>query len=383
MRKIVIFAPSIYTHGGEQRVITVIANELSKDHDVTIFTCDKAKVKHQVYPIDKRIQVKHYYPYSKHIILRLCRYLYRKQWGDLYRKFPILVKVAFYDPSSIKKMTRIIDGNYDVAIAVSGNLSILLGYASRSLKNTVTIGWEHNSYEAYFETPRMYYWYKKNCFMESVRCLDKCVVLNEDIALKYEQKLRIPCEVVYNPRSFVSEEKSQLSNPTFIACGRFVPQKGFDLLIQSFAEFAKVDKEWKLYVVGDGPMRPTLEQMIRDYGITDRVVLTGYTDQVKELLLDSSIYLLSSRWEGFPMCVTEAFEVGLPVISFDISAVMPLIKQNEGILVKSFDTFQFTDAMLKLSHSFESRKRMSDFAIQMADSISVEKIGEKWRNLFR
>ena len=66
-------------------------------------------------------------------------------------------------------------------------------------------------------------------------------------------------------------------------------------------------------------MRSQLEEQIERYHLKDRVTITGYTKEVKKYLLDASVYLLSSRWEGFPMVLTEAFEMGLPVVSYNIT----------------------------------------------------------------
>ena len=188
----------------------------------------------------------------------------------------------------------------------------------------------------------------------------------------------IDCSVVYNPRSFVSSQKSSLTHKQFIACGNLVEAKGFDLLIDSFRKYAKMEADWKLVIVGDGPLRSQLEQRVNRYHLEKRIVFIGYVDDVKPFLLNSSVYLLSSRWEGFPMCVTEAFEMGLPVISYDIPAMIPLMKNNEGIKVKRYEINDFSNAMYQLATKPKLRKQMSENAIQMAETISIENIGQQW-----
>lgn len=384
MKKIAIFVPSVFSCGGEQRVVTVVANELAKQYDITIFTCEKKKNKKNIYGLNDKICVNYYFPYGRNPIKSGLRFLERKTKSKVFEKFPFLIRTAYYSKGAVKKMRHTIKDQYDIVIAVSGNLSILLGYASdQELKKyTKTIGWEHNSYEAYFETPNLYMWNRKKFFIESVPQLNQCVVLNEDIAKKYEDRLGIACYVIYNPRSFVSEKKSCLEEKQFIAVGRFVKAKGFDLLIDSFQEFAKKESQWKLVLVGEGPMMHDIKQKVEKFGLQDRVIFTGYTDRVKEWLLESSVYLLSSRWEGFPMCVTEAYETGLPVICYDIPAVIPLMKNKEGIKVEAFDVKQFADAMYQLSQDEILRKTMAKNAIAMAETISIQNIGMKWNELF-
>lgn len=383
MKKIAIFTPSIFTCGGEQRVVTVIANELAKRNKVTIFTCDKKRNKENIYGLSQKIAVKHYFPYGRNPVKSGLRFLERKKL-KLFERYPFLIKIAYYSDGAVRKMHRTVKNEFDLVIAVSGNLSILLGYANsrRGIEHIYTIGWEHSSYEAYFETPNLYMWNRKEFFVESVSKLDSCVVLNEDIAEKYKTRLGISCDVIYNPRSFVSKEKSTLTNKQFIAVGRFVKAKGFDLLLEAFRLYAQMESEWKLVLVGEGPMLESLKKKAIDYGIHDRVIFTGYTKRVKELLLDSSIYILSSRWEGFPMCVTEAYEAGLPMVCYDIPAVLPLLKNREGIKVDAFDTKQLAEAMYQLAQNRELREDMGKNAIDMANSISVENIGKQWGMLF-
>lgn len=378
-KKIAIITPTIYAIGGESRVVTVVANELCEKYDVTIYTCEKQANKN-IYYLNKDINVVSYYPYSMLPVASVIRFMYRKTKLSFFEKHIKLLDYAYYSNNAVKKMKRLVEHSADIVIAVSGNLTILLGKCL--IDNLITIGWEHSSYEAYFTTPHRYLWKKEEIFKSAVRGLTHCVVLNEDIAEKYKINLGVECEFIYNPRSFTSTEKSSLLKKQFVACGNFVEAKGFDLLIESFSKFAKVNKEWNLVIAGDGQCRRQLEKMILDYKLENRVFLPGYMKDVKPLLLESSVYLLSSRWEGFPMCVTEAFEIGLPIVCYDIPAVLPLTRNNEGIVVEAYDVDKFAAAMLELSENTAKRKNMAKNAKKMAESISVENIIKLWENLF-
>lgn len=382
MKKIAFFTPTIFAHGGESRVVTVIANELSKKYQVSIYTCEKGKSNKSVYGLDNSIEVNNYYPYSKEPLKSAIRYVYRKTKLAFFENHISLIAYAYYSKDAVEKMRKTIDGFYDIVIAVSGNLSVLLGRACEKKIQAVTIGWEHSSYEAYFDTPHIHMWKKEQIFIDAIKNLDSCIVLNEDIAFKYNNKLKIKCDVIYNPRSFFADRKSLLINKQFIACGRFVEAKGFDLLVESFKEFSKKDLEWALVLVGDGPLKEDIEKLIKKYNLEDRIFLTGYVEDIKKVLEESSIYLLSSRWEGFPMCVTEAYEIGLPVICFDIPAMIPLTKNKESIIVNRFDTVAFSEAMYILANSPALRKEMALNAKIMAESLSVENITQKWEDLF-
>lgn len=381
-KKIAILAPTVYAFGGESRVITVIANELIKYYDVTIYTCEKEINKKNIYGLSKEIKVDHYFPYSRNPIKSVLRFIYRNTNSEFIEKHISIIKYAYYCRNAINKIKKTFGNDYSIVIAVSGNMTILLGKAELNKNGVRTIGWEHNSFEAYFETPHQYMWKREKIFIEAVSKLSNCVVLNEDISFKYAKNLGINCDVIYNPRSFVSSNKSELINKQFIACGRFVEAKGFDLLVESFRIFSEKDSEWNLILIGEGPMYHKIENKINEYNLQHRVKLTGYVENIKEYLLESSVYLLSSRWEGFPMCVTEAYEIGLPVICYDIPAMIPLIKNNEGIKVEKFNVKSFAEAMLKISSDVYLRKNMANNAIAMANSISIENITKQWIKLF-
>lgn len=83
--------------------------------------------------------------------------------------------------------------------------------------------------------------------------------------------------------------------------------------------------DWKLLIIGGGSLQKKFEELADKYGVGSFATFTGYTDQVKEFLLKGSVFMMTSRWEGFPMTVTEALEMGLPIIGYGIPALNPLI----------------------------------------------------------
>jgi glycosyltransferase involved in cell wall biosynthesis len=103
--------------------------------------------------------------------------------------------------------------------------------------------------------------------------------------------------------------------PRLLAAGRIVPQKRFDLLLDAFARIA--DKEARLVILGDGPLRPSLEARAQALGIADRVEMPGYTADVLARLRDSDLFVLSSDYEGLPAVIVEALASGVPVVTTD------------------------------------------------------------------
>lgn len=391
MAKICMVVSSVFSMGGEQRVTVVIANELAKTNEIIIYTMDDEKDREKnPYHLDENITIRYTKQPQFGLLNRISRRIIREineKTNLFYQKkgFYKMLEYAYFQKAWQRQMIeQLTDEEYDVIVAVSGGNSLRLGLIADKL-NCRTVGWEHNAYEAYFKTPGYYFWHTDLLFAESARRLDSCVVLNHYISDRYKEAFDVDCDVIYNPRSFVSEVKSELKNKTFVACGRLTYQKGFDLLIESFAEFAKKNTEWNLVLVGDGEQRSELEEAIRKYALEARVKITGYTTEVRRYLQEASAYLLSSRWEGFPMVLTEAFEMGLPVVAYDITAVQPLVTDGvEGILAASYDTKEYAEKMLEMAaYSDEKRACMAKAAIAKADSLAIEHIIGQWKHLLK
>ncbi len=381
MKKIAIFTYSIYTMGGEQKIVAMLANELCKEYDVTIFTMDSLVGK-CMYNLSERVHVEFYHPYSGDIISVLTRGIVHAIPWLAYDIFPQIVKRAYCHDEYTRKMYDLLGDSYDTVITTAWQLSILLGMAKAKygLKCNA-IGWMHSSYEAYFQTKYLYLYKNERLFRDYVKYLEHVVVLNERYAYDYKNKMGIDCDVIYNPKGLCSDKKSDLRNKNFIACGRFTNEKGFDLLVKAFAIFSKENEDWKLSIVGDGPLKKDYEKLIDQYGISDRVSFWGRLDSVLQPLLESSIYVLSSRYEGFPTCVTEAYEVGLPVIAFDIPAMIPLSQNGEAILVKAYEVEALAAQMRRLAEDDLLRVEMSKKALAMADSLDVNQIVGRWKEI--
>lgn len=390
MAKICFIASSLFSVGGEQRVAAVVANELVKSNRIIAYTMDgEAEREKNIYGVDGRIEIREIRQPRFGLPGRAARRIIRElneRTPLLYRRkcFYGLLEYAYFCKAWQKQwIAELAKERYDVIVAVSGGNTMRLGLIADRLDCGMTVGWEHNAYEAYFEMKSRYFWHMDPLFAESLRRLDKCVVLNRDIAEKYKTAFGKDCDVIYNPRSFVCTEKSSLAEKNFVTCGRMIRQKGFDLLIESFRSFARDDKEWTLTIVGDGDMRPFIEGKIAEYRLNDRVTITGYTKEVRKYLKEASVYLLPSRWEGFPMVLTEAFETGLPVVAYDIPAVEPLLTdQREGLLAAAYDTEAFAGKMREMAGlSMERKRQMAEAAMKMADSLDAGKIAAQWKRL--
>jgi glycosyltransferase involved in cell wall biosynthesis len=202
----------------------------------------------------------------------------------------------------------------------------------------------------------------------------------------------IPAVHINNPKSFISDKKSQLSNQKLIAAGRLSPEKGFDTLIEAFkillnsctAKEMEVISCWELEIYGEGYLRSKLKKQINDNGLENKIYLKGYTRNLKDMYINSSIFVLSSRYEGFGLVLIEAMECGLPIISFDCKVGPNEILSNGkfGILVKDQNINELALSMKKLILSEEKRLYYQKLSIKRALDFDVEKVIAEWECIF-
>ncbi len=169
-----------------------------------------------------------------------------------------------------------------------------------------------------------------------------------------------------------------------VAMGRLDPQKGFDLLLRAFAEIAPQHPDLHLVIMGEGRERPGLEQLVKEAGLEEQVLLPGRVDDPWPVLRRSEIFVLSSRYEGFPNALLEAMALGAAVVSFDCpSGPADLIQHKKnGLLVEAENPDALARAIDSLLKNDTKRLALGRMAKKDAVDFSVSRITDLWEKLF-
>ena len=167
--------------------------------------------------------------------------------------------------------------------------------------------------------------------------------------------------------------------------GRLTEQKGFDLLIPIWKIVSESYPDWRLVIVGEGEQKAMLEEEIRIRNLRERVEIRPFTRSIVPVYLESSVYVMPSRYEGFPMVLIEAMACGLPVVSFTCpSGPTEIIREGKnGFLVPVGDYDLFARRICQLIEDIRLREQMSKEAILDSGRFTEDQIMKKWDHLFK
>jgi glycosyltransferase involved in cell wall biosynthesis len=171
--------------------------------------------------------------------------------------------------------------------------------------------------------------------------------------------------------------------PKLLGVGRLSRQKGFDLLIEAFARCAPRHPEWSLVILGEGPERSSLQRLATELRVEQSVTLPGKWPNAARLMGRADLFVLPSRYEGFPNALLEAMAAGVPVIAADCpSGPRHIVSPDvDGLLVPPSDVSSLSDAMHRLMSDPADRQRLGSQATAVTARFSVERVMREWRDL--
>lgn len=386
--KICFYCDTIFSFGGVQRVLGVLAAALSKKYDVTILTMDsKAQENRTLYGMDDGSISYKYISFAK---LPFYEFFPCKSYSFLYKY--LLPKTKFttkwYGYSSFPKSQReklireINESNYDIIVGVHVFLSFQLASIKEKIK-AKTIGWLHTSFIAFFTGPKPYIKNQEKRFAYQMPLLDRIVVLSNYDKTRFFNELNVKTLLIPNPLTITPFLNKFPSSKRFLAVGRLVPlTKGFDILINAFAEFSTINREWTLDIVGEGPEEPMLKSLIIKHQLQNRISIHPFTIDIEKYYSQADVFILSSRWEGFPLVLLEAMIHRLPIIASRIPITEELIEDKGfSVMFENENVSDLASKMLFMANN-PNLDEMGERAFIFTKEFRLEEVVEKWDRLF-
>lgn len=373
--KIVYLTPAMYMAGGVERVLTLKANYFAEHfgYDITIILTDGAG-KPLFYPLSEKVNI---------INLDIG---FEELWTCSFLKkiFVYLKKQRLYKKRVREELMRI---RPDITVSL---LRREINFICDIKDGSKKVGELHVNRANYrnFEAndsnfvKRLFAKFWMRSLVSKLKRLDHFVVLTEEDRQAWPELKNV--SVIPDPLSFDACIQSQLTEKRVIAVGRYVYQKGFDLLLQAWRRVEKVCPDWQLAVYGMGERTP-YQQLAEELRLDKaRCHLEGSTTDIQKEYGQSSLFVFSSRFEGFGMVLVEAMSCGLPVVSFACPCgPRDIVNDGEdGLLVENGDVEGLADAMIRLMQNEALRKSMSAHAQHNAQRFRMEALASRWQQLF-
>jgi len=342
----ILFIIASLGSGGAERVLSNLANSMSEKHDVTIATFSSTI---PFYALDEKV---------KHIKL------------DLLQPSASTFQSLKNNAKRLRVLMQTLkDIDADVNISFMTQTNILAILVSKFMRRKIIIA-ERTVYD--FHASKVIDVLRRVIYPFSNYLVTQTI--EDSQRYHFIKKIR----VIYNPIRTKNIEENR--EKIILAAGRLDKNKGFDLLIETFANIES--KEWKLIIAGDGVERKSLLKLIEDLNL-DNVALIGKQKDIFEWYAKASVFVLSSKKEGFPNVLIEAMASGCAVISFDCPSGPSEIIAHEknGLLVKDQNREALASTLQRVMNDDVLRENLAYHAREVRQKYALEKIVWQWEEI--
>ncbi len=286
----------------------------------------------------------------------------------------------------------------DILVSFLNHTSILCWSALRpvSRKAQLCVCIQNNLSEETLRTTHRFlqptFW---RCFGKTVKSADGLVFISKGVEKDFRQHYpdvrTTPSEVIYNigtiPQNSSHAESNIAENygaPIILACGRLHEQKDYPTLLRAFQRVVQ-KTDARLHILGEGPERTKIEELIGHLGLQSRVSLLGFQSDPAAYMKAARVFVLSSKYEGFGNVIVEAMSLGVPVVSTRCPYGPDEIIQDEvnGLLVPVGNDELLSDAILRVIKDEALHDRLAENALVRCRDFTPETIVPRYEEFFR
>lgn len=358
--------------GGVENSISSLANMLSEKYEVEIISTYKLLDK-PAFELNPNIKITYLIENLKPNKEEFKTALANKNLPKIIKEAIKSVKILFLRKYKLIKFIKNIDT--DIIITTRHFHNKLIGkYAN---KNIIKIAEEHNHHN----NNKKYI----NKVLSSLENINYFMPVSQELTDFYREKLKNKnIQVLYIPHALDSfpENTSTLESKNIISVGRLSKEKGFLDLIDVFKEIHSKDKDAKLRIVGDGPEKDAIYSRIVENNLENDVVLCGTKtkEEISNLMLDTSLYLMTSFTESFGLVLIEAESFGIPLLAFDSAqGAHEIIKENEnGFLIKNRNNSEMSGKACLLLNDFDKRISLGQNGRNFSKIYTKDVVSKQW-----
>jgi len=374
--RIIYVHPSLTTFGGAERVLVNKANYFAEKYGYEVYIVTAHQLGHPIpFPLSNKVI---------HIDLAVN---FNKQYRhNFFVRGFIYLKLLHIYKNKLSKILKELKGDFTLS-TISRDIDFLHSINDGSIK-IIEAHMPKRFLRSLYKFQSRNFLYKiagriwtKRLENTAIK-FDALVVLTQKDADSWSNIRQ--CTVIPNPLPFYPEQASNCTGKKIISVGRISKEKGYDRLVEAWALIASRYKEWKINVYGDGELKSQIKELIKEKGLSDSLILNNPENNVIEKYIESSFYVMCSRFEGFGMVLIEAMACGLPVISFNCpeGPVNIISNNDDGFLVEDGDIVQFAEKMSLLMDNEELRIEMGKRARENVKRYKQDVIMQKWVELF-
>ena len=362
-------------YGGIESSTINTANSLCDKYDIEIMSFYKLD-KNQANKLNDKIKIKYLYdgePNKEEFLNAMHKHKFIKALKEGIKASDILIK------KKIKVIKYIINCDAKYIVSTRWEFSTLLSKYGNNY--SVKIAQEHH-----YHNNNKYI----NVLKYKYNNIDYLFALTKTLEKDYKDFLKENndhTKVVLMPNMLyeIPNKESKLKDRNIITVSRLDEGKKIDDIIRAFSKLK--EKDWKLYVIGDGKEYNKLNSLIDELELKDRVILTGYKnkEEIEKYMLESSLFLMASVSEGLPMVLLEAMSYGIPCIAYHTdSGTDDIIKNNiNGYIIKERNEKEYINKIEKIIRDEKLRTKLGKEAKNTANEFSKEKITEKWLKILK
>ena len=362
--------------GGAERAVISEANLLSAHYPVEILSAYQL-AEEPAFSVDSNVQVtylrKNLRPNKEELRQSIASKNPIRIAKELFRS----LRVLYLRTHLMKKAVRNSDGH----IFISSRYLYHRLLTKNAPKGAVCIAQEHNHHnndDAYIRRQ-----------VKAVAKMDYFMPVSEELTEFYKKRVASSVSCLYIPHhlELIPEQVSPLTGKGLISVGRFSPEKGMDELIRVYQEVAKLHPDWELHLVGDGELRPALEQQAAETGLEGKIHFHGFCtqEQIRNLMKEMSVYVMTSHTEAFGLVLIEAQAMGLPCVAYDSAqGAREILRSGEnGVLIPSRDRGKMTEQICRWIEDAAERRSIGDRGRASVLIYKKENVEKKWVDLIQ